>query len=318
MLKPIFLLTICLLLCRGAFAQKDTAVYYLKNSGKLVSSKDSADYFLVVLPPDTNVDKNLFIVKEFYPNGRLKLMTGSMSNKIEKLMFHGRCISFYSNGHKMLVNNYENGRVVGDEIEYYPNGKLYNIRSYDNNNKVFLKQFNDSTGNVFAENGKGKWKEFSDDFKTISDEGEVDNGVQDGIWIGRINDSVDVKYVFDKGKLLSNSTVYKYKSSGKTYISVDVVPEFQGGIGAFIKFLRHNINYPESARKNNTSGTVNISFVVEKDGSLTNIKVQRGVGDGCDEEAVRVMKLSPPWKPGMADGKPVRVAYNVPIAFPMN
>jgi TonB family protein len=318
MLKSIFLLTICLFFCREAFAQKrDTSVYYLKNSGKVVSSKDSADYFLVILPPDATVDKNLYIVKEFYSNGRLKLMTGSKSNKIEKLMFQGSYIAFYPNGRKMLIGNYEKGEVIGDETEYYPNGKLYNIRSYKYDGKVFLKQYNDSTGNALAENGKGKWKVFSDNFKIVSDEGEVNNGVQDGVWIGRINDSVDNKYVYDNGKLISNSMIYKFKHTynGRVYSSVDVVPEFQGGIEAFGQFIAHNVHYPAVARENNTQGRIIVSFIVEKDGRLTDVKIASGIGDGCDEEAIRVMKLSPPWKPGMVDGKPVRVAYSVPISF---
>ncbi len=316
MIKYLFLFILGLFVFNNAFAQRDTAVYYLNNSGRVVSTKDSADFFLVILPPDTSIDAKLFVVKEFYPNGKLKLIGGSKGNSLKNLKFQGSYIAFYPNGHKMLVGNYEKGLLSGDEIEYYPNGKLYHVRSYSNNNKVFLKQFSDSTGIILAENGKGKWKEFSDDFKTVSIEGEVDNGVQDGVWIGRINDSVGVKYVYTKGKLISNSRTYKYKGDAGTYSNVETVPEFPGGLDAFAKFLAHNIRYPARARENNTSGRVIINFLVERDGEITNIKIARGIGDGCDEEAVRVMKLSPPWKPGMQNGRAVRVAYSVPISFP--
>ncbi len=213
MIKYFLAMVLSALFLSTVFAQKrDTSVYYLKNSGKIVASKDSADFFLVILPPDTSADKNLFIVKEFYPNGRLKLMSGSKSNILEKFMFQGSYIAFYPNGHKMLISSYEKGQVVGDKIEYYPNGKLYNIRSYKNDGMVFLKQFNDSTGNILAEDGKGKWKEFNEGFKVISAEGEIDNGVEVGTWSGVINDSVQFESVFKKGQLLSTSKTYKYKS----------------------------------------------------------------------------------------------------------
>jgi len=104
----------------------------------------------------------------------------------------------------------------------------------------------------------------------------------------------------------------------KIFTSVEQVPEFPGGLEAFGKYLGKNIRYPAVARENNTQGRVIVSFVCERDGSLTDVKVARGIGDGCDEEAVRVIKASPKWKPGIQNGRPVRVAYSVPIAFTLS
>ena len=104
----------------------------------------------------------------------------------------------------------------------------------------------------------------------------------------------------------------------KIYKPVEVVPSFPGGVIAFFKFIEKNLRYPAAARKNNTSGKVTVIFVVERDGSLTDVKVRHGIGDGCDEEAQRIVKLSSPWKPGMQGGRPVRVAYSVPIYFALS
>lgn len=104
-------------------------------------------------------------------------------------------------------------------------------------------------------------------------------------------------------------------NSIKDFASVEVLPEFPGGEKAFGAFLSKNINYPPMARENNISGRVFISFVVEKDGQLTDIKVLRGLGYGTDEEAVRVLKKSPKWKPGVQNGRKVRVQYTIPISF---
>jgi protein TonB len=104
----------------------------------------------------------------------------------------------------------------------------------------------------------------------------------------------------------------------KIFTSVEQVPDFPGGMEAFGRYLGKNIHYPAIARENNTQGRVIISFVCERDGSLTDIHVARGIGDGCDEEAVRVIKNSPKWKPGIQNGRPVRVAYSVPIAFTLS
>ncbi|WP_342457010.1 TonB family protein [Mucilaginibacter sp. SJ] len=103
--------------------------------------------------------------------------------------------------------------------------------------------------------------------------------------------------------------------SGPVFTSVEQVPEFPGGIEAFGKFLATNIRYPKVARDNNVQGRVIITFVVEEDGSLSNMKVLRGIGSGCDEEAVRVLSISPAWKPGIQNGKKVKVQYSVPVSF---
>jgi len=101
----------------------------------------------------------------------------------------------------------------------------------------------------------------------------------------------------------------------KIFTSVEQVPEFPGGADAFNKYLSKNIRYPAVARENNTQGRAIVTFVCERDGSLTDVHVLRDPGDGCGDEAVRVIKASPKWKPGIQNGRPVRVQYNVPVSF---
>lgn len=96
---------------------------------------------------------------------------------------------------------------------------------------------------------------------------------------------------------------------------VEVDPEFPGGMEALTKYLSENIKYPEQAKKDKIQGKVYISFVVEKDGSVADAKVLRGIGGGCDEEALRVVNAMPKWTPGKQRNTPVRVQYNLPIVF---
>ncbi|WP_316795657.1 TonB family protein [Pedobacter agri] len=96
---------------------------------------------------------------------------------------------------------------------------------------------------------------------------------------------------------------------------VDEYPEFAGGMKAFTKYMERNLRYPSRAQEESIQGKVFVSFVVEKDGSITDVKVLRGIGFGCDEEAMKVIKKSPLWKPGKNKGTPVRVRYNMPINF---
>ena len=81
------------------------------------------------------------------------------------------------------------------------------------------------------------------------------------------------------------------------------------------KYLAENIKYPQMAKESGIQGRVFVTFVVERDGRVTDVRVLRGIGGGCDEEAIRVVAAMPKWAPGKQRGKPVRVQYNLPVKF---
>lgn len=99
------------------------------------------------------------------------------------------------------------------------------------------------------------------------------------------------------------------------FVFVEEQAGFPGGEEKRMQFLRDNIKYPEMAKESGTQGTVYLKFVIEKDGSITNVQVVRGIGAGCDEEAVKVAKSMPRWQPAKQRGRPVRVWFNMPIKF---
>lgn len=99
------------------------------------------------------------------------------------------------------------------------------------------------------------------------------------------------------------------------YVSIEKIPEYPGGIEKFRAYLASNIKYPPMANEAGIQGTVYVNFTVEKDGSLTDVRVDRKVGSGLDEEAMRVVRASKRWIPGIQNGRAVRVKYNVPVSF---
>jgi TonB family protein len=116
-------------------------------------------------------------------------------------------------------------------------------------------------------------------------------------------------------KLLSD-TVPGNKTA--VFTAVEHSPSFPGGQDAFSKYLSNNIKYPAEARNKNIQGRVIITFIVEEDGSLSNLKLIRGIGGGADEEAMRVLKASPKWNAGVQNGRKVRVQYTVPVGFSLS
>jgi protein TonB len=99
---------------------------------------------------------------------------------------------------------------------------------------------------------------------------------------------------------------------------LEFMPEPVGGAAAWSKFLNRNLRFPAEAQDAGKSGRVLVSFVIEKDGRLSNIEIQNGVGYGMDEEALRVLKLAKPWNPGKQNGQPVRVRYVIPMNFQLS
>jgi protein TonB len=104
-------------------------------------------------------------------------------------------------------------------------------------------------------------------------------------------------------------------NEGKVFTIVEEMPTFPGGEEELLKYLQKNIKYPPPARENGIMGVVYVTFVVDKDGKIKDSKVLRGIGGGCDEEALRVIKTMPQWKPGKQNGRAVQVQYNVPVRF---
>lgn len=99
---------------------------------------------------------------------------------------------------------------------------------------------------------------------------------------------------------------------------VESNPEFPGGEAVMYDYLSKNISYPRIALEAGISGTVYVTFVVEKDGSITDVQLLRGIGGGCDEEAMRVVKSMPTWTPGKQRNVPVRVQFNFGVKFTLS
>lgn len=103
--------------------------------------------------------------------------------------------------------------------------------------------------------------------------------------------------------------------SDYVYMMVDEMPEFPGGVNELVNFVAQNLRYPNEAQRKGIQGKVFVGFVVEKDGSVGNVRVVNGVDFDLDAEAVRVVRLLPNWRPGKIKGEAVRVSYTIPINF---
>lgn len=101
----------------------------------------------------------------------------------------------------------------------------------------------------------------------------------------------------------------------EVFVIVEEQAEFPGGLDSMYAYIVKNLKYPEAAKEKGIEGRVFVNFIIEKDGSISNVKILRGIGGGCDEAVVEMIKNMPKWKPGKQKGKPVRLQFNLPINF---
>ena len=144
-----------------------------------------------------------------------------------------------------------------------------------------------------------------DETLTINEKLQISNEVTSA------KQNADKIVVKDEGITSENGKVFE----GEIFKVVEVMPEFPGGAGKMMEFIQKNLKYPMTAQENGIQGRVFVNFVIEPDGSITNVRVMRGIGGGCDEEAIRIVQSMPNWKPGKQRGVAVRSSFTVSIIF---
>lgn len=298
-------------------AQKKQDISFYKKNNQRVNDKDSADFIRIIQEPDSG---ELYLdFMEIYPDGKRKSQGKISWALYPRISFEGQYISYYRNGKKESTLFYEKDRLTGPAYYFFENGTLRqtieyipSASSYNPDKRV--KYQADSLGQVMVKDGIGHVTERSKEFGGSVMEGDYKDGLPHGSWTMKADSgNCWYKEQYERGKFISGESGengVKY-----SYTETEIMPMPKGGMDKLYSYLKWAINYPEGAMKNNIQGKVFLSFVVEKDGSLVDIKVERKLYPSLDSEAIRILKNAPKWLPGRLHGFPVRVKYNIPISF---
>lgn len=207
--------------------------------------------------------------------------------------------------------------------DYYKNGQLqmkgYYLKGEDEIQDGIFKYYYEN-GNIMEEcnyvDGKyeGEWKTYYPSGNLHFSQYFRNNLLEGKRMVYYRNDSLKREEIFEDNDLIS-SACYKPDGSLDIYTPFDLAPKYVGGNAARIKFLQENIIYPIRAREKNISGMVYITFMVSKDGEIEDVEILKGVHKLLNNEALRVVKIMPPWIPGKIDGENARVRNNMPIKF---
>lgn len=316
--KILSTLMVCFLTITCCHAQLIFKKFYTKG-GKETTKPEEAHYYRVIEHP---LDKTLPAkVEEIFIKTNTLKMKGVLKNASSK-QFVGKKYELYENGNlKTEESFFENGQRIDTAFHFYNNGLLKIAYHYPYT--VGAKQklqildtlilvFQDSIGNILLRNGTG-YAEIGNK-QTIEKGNYVDNK-REGEWTGHFQNG---KYSFvekyENGKLVSGTStdslhnVYPYDSS--TFM---VNPEYPNGSRSFQEHVIDSYRYPREAIDNKVSGTIRVSFFVDKDGKMVNYVIDQDLGFGTGDAAINALKSAKKWKPGIKRGVPVRVKHTIPI-----
>lgn len=300
------------LFASNGYTQAAERIYFDEWNG--TTSKDSSLYYKIWITEKQNYGEYTY----YTANNKIK----SIEPKLEGAL-HGEVIYNHSNGQLHFKSNYIKGEAVGRVITYYPNGKVHKILSYDSTDRrsnkklgVVILDYYDSAGNQSIKDGSGEYVDYS---KTKAGYRVYHGRLKHGL-----KDSLQVAY-YPNGKLFYEEqwAMGTFKG-GKSYNEQGEISEYteletpaspKDGMAAFYRYVSNDLDYPKTARRLKVEGRVFVEFVVEKDGAISQVKVIRGIGAGCDEEAVRVIREAQKWNPGLQKGQPVRSRFNLAIIF---
>ena len=144
----------------------------------------------------------------------------------------------------------------------------------------------------------------------VPDEEEIEDEIEVDLDVEMTEETVIEEVVFEEP--------VEEEETDEIFTIVEQQPAFKGGVAAFYAYVGKKMKYPSQARRMGIEGKVFVQFVVGKDGSISEVKIMRGIGAGCDQEAIRVIKTSPAWSPGKQRGKPVKVRMVLPITFKLS
>jgi antitoxin component YwqK of YwqJK toxin-antitoxin module len=320
-MKPILVAFLFLLIpniCISQLSENDEAVYL----DSLFHIGTAENYrYIRVIQDFKNPNKEEYLMNVYFKSGKIQ-MKGATSNR-NNITRTGTFLYFYEDGKRRSILNYEKDKPVGAYFEFHETGeKKLEGEWIDNKNTVIpnvkVKNCWNEKGIQTINEGNGFFEEIyfrgSLPFRNNVDgfgSGKIVNNLKDSIWTG-FNKKTKFSYVenYNKGELISGVSIDSNKVEYKYTVS-EIRPVPKKGMEHFYEFIGKNFKTPNIQGLN---GKVYVSFVVETDGSITDVKVLRDIGFGTGAEAVRVVSSYKGWIPGEQRGKKVRCTFSLPIS----
>lgn len=295
---------------------KDDAVYI--DSLDNIGNEKNFKYIRVV--KDFNENKALYDI-EFYNRYGKIVKQGKTSNKLD-IILEGTCVSFYENGKRKKIETFTGNRKNGKQYEWYENGNIkleseVEIGTKMNNSITRIINYWNENNEQKVTNGEGEYEEIEvSETKNgrleilLTAKGLIKDFLKEGTWIGECKSPrLYFTEKYNHGKFISGTSIDSLKVE-RTYTEIETSPIPKKGRESFYAYIYNNYKKPLI---NGLEGSLHLSFVIEKDGTINDIKILKHIGFGTGEEAVRLLIEYGPWTPGKLRGIPARTTRYLPL-----
>ncbi|GGA83704.1 hypothetical protein GCM10008015_25690 [Flavobacterium palustre] len=309
-MKTNLLTTALLFISVALFAQNNGNKTILLDSLRIPTTDKNYAYIRIV--EDYKSTQNLYTVSEYYKSGKLS-MKAFTKNK-DNLKLEGLRVDYYENGNKKQESNYIDNNLNGKELQWYENGNKKSEKeiTWDDQNKNTITKIiqfwnKDGQQTIIDSNGQYETTE-----ENLYEKGEIKNGHKQGVWEGKnLKENYSFSEVYNEGKFISGIST-DTNNNKLPYKELMTKPTPAKGIPHFYQHIGRNYKTPKTQ---GLSGKVYLSFVVDKDGSLTDFRILRDLGYGTGVEGIRVIASYGNWIPGKMRGMPAKVSFSIPISI---
>ncbi|MEC4004654.1 energy transducer TonB [Flavobacterium sp. SUN052] len=287
-------------------------IIYLDSLERTTSQENEVFHRII---KDYYTVKKEYSIIQFYKSGSKESEGVSLDR--DYLKPHGEVVHYYENGAIKSKCNYDNSSALGNYSSWYENGAkkvegVFVQKQKDSNEETVLKidQYWESNGVKKVIDGNGIYEDVNN---TTESTGLIKNGFKEGTWKGKskiYNFNFNEEY--KNGDLILGKSVDK-ENLEHSYTKIFLKPEPKKGLQHFYKYIAKKFRIPKNAE--NVSGKIILRFVINTDGSIANVKIEKGLGYGLDEEAIRLISEYPDWGIGEFRGVKVKTSYAIPIVI---
>ncbi len=271
---------------------------------------DKYDYKYIRIVENYKNQPDLFLFTEYYRSKTVSMK--AISTRKDKPNFEGPRIDYYENGNKKQESNYVDNKLSGKQIDWYENNVkksekeiVWDSKTKDYNTKIL--QFWNQEGLQTVIDGNGQ---IEDSDNKLYEKGKLKNGIKQGIWEGKnLKEKFSFTEIYNEGAFVSGISADE-NNNKYPYNELITKPTPANGMSNFYSYIGKNYRAPEVQ---GLKGKIYTTFVIEKDGSITNIKVIRDIGYGTGKEAIRVIANYGKWNPGKTRGIPTKATFSLPI-----
>lgn len=309
-MKTKLLTSILLLATMALYSQIIKPTHYFLDSLKNITTEPNSKYIRVV--ENYKNQEKLFLFTDYYRSGKVNMK--AISTKKDKPNFQGPRIEYYENGVKKQESNYIDNNLNGKQLEWYDNGEKKSEKeiSWDSENKnaiIKIVQFWNKDKQQTVIDGNGQYEDTNEN---IYEKGPIKQGKKEGVWEGKnLKENYTFSEIYRDGKFISgisadeNNNKYPYKE-----FTENAKPE--KGMTDFYQHIGRNYKTPNVE---GLKGKIYFTFIINKDGSVSNIRVLRDLGYGTGTEGIKAISSYKKWIPGKTRGIPSKTSFSLPISI---